>query len=95
MKQGGFNLRKWRTNSKNLQQKINLMQGELSESQEVRLLGVKWNTERDEFQFVFKEVTNFVKLLPPTKCSVLRTSVKMFDPLGLLSPFIIGAKILF
>ena len=95
MKQGGFNLRKWRTNSKNLQQKINLMQGESSESQEVRLLGVKWNTERDEFQFDFKEVTNFVKLLPPTKRSVLRISAKMFDPLGLLSPFIIGAKILF
>ena len=95
MKQGGFNLRKWRTNSKNLQQKINLMQGESSESQKVRLLGVKWNTEQDEFQFDFKEVTNFVKLLPPTKRSVLRISAKMFDPLGLLSPFIIGAKILF
>ena len=36
-----------------------------------------------------------MKLLPPTKRSVLRISAKMFDPLGLLSPFIIGAKILF
>ena len=36
-----------------------------------------------------------MKLLLPTKHSVLRISAKTFDLLGLLSPFIIGAKILF
>ena len=36
-----------------------------------------------------------MKTLPPTKRSLLRASAKIFDPLGLLSPFVIGAKILF
>ena len=95
MKQGGFNLRKWKTNSKILQQKINLTEGESSESSKVKLLGIRWDTERDKFQFNFKEITTFVKSLPPTKRSILRISAKVFDSLGLLSPFTIGAKILF
>ena len=61
----------------------------------MKLLGVWWDTERDKFQFDFKEVTTFVKSLPPTKRSILRISAKAFDPLGLLSPFTIGAKMLF
>ena len=95
MCQGGFNLRKWKTNSKILQGKINLAEGEDSETHEVKLLGVRWNTELDTFQFDFKEVTEFVRSLPPTKRSILRISAKVFDPLGLLSPFVIKTKILF
>ena len=95
MKHGGFNLRKWKTTSKILQQRINLTERESSESPEVKLLGVKWDTEQDKFQFDFKEVTTFVKSLLPTKRSILKISAKVFDPLGLLSPFIIGAKYYF
>ena len=95
MKQGGFNLRKWRTNVKPLQQRINMAEGRESETQELKLLGVKWNTEFDFFQFDFKEVVDFMKSLSPIKRSVLRLSAKVFDPLGLLSPFVIGTKMLF
>ena len=49
----------------------------------------------DKFYFDFKDVIAFVKTLPPTKRSVLRVSTKVFDPLGLLSPFTVGTKILF
>ena len=65
MQQGGFNLRKWNTNSQMLRQRINLAEGDTSETLEVKILGVKWDTERDEFQFDFKELTTFVKSLPP------------------------------
>ena len=92
MQQGGFNLRKWKTNSKTLQQKIDLTEGGASETSEVKILGIRWDTERDEFQFDFKEITTFVRSLPPTKRSI---SAKVFDPMGLLSPFVIGTKILF
>ena len=95
MKQGGFNLRKWKTNSKPLQQKINAAAEEESDTPDVKLLGVKWNTELDTFHFDFKEIAEFTKSLPPTKRSVLRISAKIFDPLGLLSPFVIGTKMLF
>ena len=36
-----------------------------------------------------------MELLPPTKRSLLRVSVKILDPLGLLSPFTVSTKILF
>ena len=72
-----------------------MAEGESFELPEMKLLGVRWDTQQDEFWFDFKDVTTFVKSLPPTKRSILRISAKMFDPLGLLSPFIIGAKILF
>ena len=95
MQQGAFNLRKWKTNSKTLQQKINLTEGETFETSEVKILGIRWDTKRDKFQLDFKEITTFVKSLPPTKRSILRLSAKVFDPMGLLSPFVIGTKILF
>ena len=104
MKQGGFNLRKWQTNSRVMQQKIEGMEesnNTIEETSwgeghgEVKLLGLRWNTLRDEFYFDFKDVVAFVKTLPPTKRSVLRVSTKVFDPLGLLSPFTVGTKILF
>jgi len=79
-------------NSKILQNKINLAEGEDSETHEVRILEVKRNTALDTFQFDFKDVTKFVRSM---KCSILRISAKVFDPLGLLSPFVIGTKILF
>ena len=37
----------------------------------------------------------YLKSLPPTKRSVLKLSAKLFDPLGLLSPFIVNMKIWF
>ena len=72
-----------------------MAEGRGSETQELKLLGVKWNTEVDFFQFDYKEVVDFMKSLLPTKCSVLRLSAKVFDPLGLLSPFVIGTNTLF
>ena len=78
-----------------MQQKINATVGEESETQEVKLLGVKWNAELDTFHFDVKKVTDFMKSLPPTKHSILQISAKVFDPMGLLSPFVIGTKMLF
>jgi len=70
IQQGRFNLRKWKTNSKTLQQKINLTEEGASETSEVKILGIRWDTERDEFQFDYKEITTFVKSLPPTKRAI-------------------------
>ena len=61
----------------------------------VKLLSLYWSTLTDTFYFDFKGVIAFVKILPPTKRSVLRVSTNVFDPLGLLSPFTVGTKILF
>ncbi|XP_065909767.1 uncharacterized protein [Dysidea avara] len=97
MASGGFNLRKWRTNSESLQQKIDSTDNTTipSEVEGVKILGLTWDTKTDDFHFSFKDVMMFAKSLPPTKRSVLKTSSKLFDPLGLFSPIIIAAKILF
>jgi len=61
----------------------------------VKILGLTWDTKSDKFCFCLKDAVMFAETLPPTRRSVLKTSSKLFDPLGLLSPFIIAAKILF
>ena len=56
---------------------------------------MNWDTKEDSFYFELGDFVPYMQSLPPTKRSVLRLSAKIFDPLGLLSPFIIGIKILF
>ena len=98
MRKGGFNLRKWHTNSADLQQRIDYLENvTLSEtsSTQVKILGMSWDTKEDYFCFEFGDVVLYMQSLPPTRRSVLRLSAKIFDPLGLLSPFVISIKILF
>ena len=120
MRKGGFNLRKWNSNSKEVLQAINASSWEEKfkpaeftqedesyakattgpttvnqESKFVKVLGVNWKTESDEFLFDFTELIKFARSLPVTKRSLLKLSAKIFNPLGLLSPFVIQMKIMF
>ena len=61
----------------------------------VKVLGVSWNTETDEFQFEFSELIALARSLPLTKRSFLKVTAKLFDPLEVLSPFTIIMKCLF
>lgn len=65
------------------------------ESKSVQILGLHWNVESDNFQFNLTELVDYATSLPPTKRSVLKVSAKIFDPIGLLSPFTINLKNLF
>ena len=65
MSEGGFNLRKWNSNSHSLLAVIRSDQSKCARS------------------------------LPSSKCSVLRITAAIFDPLGFLSPFVINLKIMF
>lgn len=58
----------------------------------VKTLGVCWDTESDEMSFDFKELIEYANTLKVTKRSLLKLSAKVFDPLGLLSPFTITMK---
>ena len=49
----------------------------------------------DELRFGFVSVMEYLKSLPPKKRSVLKLSTKLFDPLGLLSSFVVNMKIWF
>ena len=61
----------------------------------VKLLGINWNVESDEFCYNLQEMVEYAQSLPCTKRSVLRLSTKVFDPIGLVTPFTVNMKILF
>lgn len=52
-------------------------------------LGLHWDAERDIFCFKTVSINK-----PPTKHGVLPTISTLFDPLGLLSPFVLPIKVL-
>lgn len=61
----------------------------------VKVLGSIWNTANNQLTFNLSDLSDQAKLLPTTKRSLLKISAKIFDPLGLLSPFTIQWKVLF
>ena len=63
-----------------------------TEPVESRALGVVWNTNKDQFSFNIKIL---VPMNNVTKRIILRTLASIFDPLGLCSPVLIDAKVIF
>ena len=96
LKRGGFRLCKFVSNSEAVLDA--LPESEVSPKAIVdldiesvdRALGVSWNKKRDEFTF-----TLVIELVDEvTKRVILRITCRIFDPLGLLAPFILKAKLL-
>eukprot|EP00112_Aurelia_sp_Birch-Aquarium-sp1_P000702 Seg1067.15 transcript_id=Seg1067.15/GoldUCD/mRNA.D3Y31 product="hypothetical protein" protein_id=Seg1067.15/GoldUCD/D3Y31 len=61
---------------------------------ESKVLGVKWDIDKDVLKFEFKEILDKAEQLEPTKRNILSVIASVFDPLGLISPVIVPAKIL-
>ena len=96
--QGGFNLRKFQSNSSKLE---NAVYCEFPESKvqivspfDNKVLGIIWDKINDNIIFNFEDI---VKTFPlnPTKRSILKSIASIFDPLGLINPLILRMKILF
>jgi len=51
----------------------------------VKVLGMNWDTVEDNFFFIYSDLSDYGKSLPATKCSVLKLSAMVFDPMGFLS----------
>ena len=100
MQEGGFLLRKWASNSEFVfshikpEDRAPTSTIDFNEREPRKALGMRWNTENDVFFF---ELSN--RILnnddPETKRSLLSLTSKVFDPIGLLAPVIVRAKILF
>ncbi|XP_071138753.1 uncharacterized protein [Mytilus edulis] len=88
---GGFNLRSWNSNSPKLQE-IASKEQTLDKDELTKILGMQWNAKSDKlfYQSNMFEMDKKGKL---TKRYILRQSSKIFDPLGLLSPVTVKAKI--
>jgi hypothetical protein len=102
MAEGGFNLRKWCTNSRELcdvRQIISLGSSDVKEvvkvEHVVKVLGLNWNFARDTFVFRFDDIIKLASELPSSKRSILKIIAKVFDPLGVLTPIFTEMKVLF
>ena len=94
---GRFRLNKWIFTSPAVIQSINvedraqvLSKIELGDVASERVLGMRWNVQSDDFQFV----TNLPNK-PPTRRNLLSITNAVFDPLGFLSSVVLEARLLF
>ena len=94
---GGFRLTKWISPSREVLSQI-LPQEKASPSVDLnfdelpikRTLGLKWNTEIDCFRFS----VHSYQTSESTKRGVLSRLSTVFDPLGVLAPYMLSAKCL-
>ncbi|XP_074632738.1 uncharacterized protein LOC141891656 [Acropora palmata] len=96
LKEGGFRLTKFASNSREVLQSIPpdlranpLLDLNLDQLPLERALGVYWDAQSDTFKFQAVQAGK-----PSTKHGVLYVVSSVFDPLGFLSPFVFSAKIL-
>ncbi|KMQ87175.1 hypothetical protein RF55_13617 [Lasius niger] len=98
LKSGGFALRKWISNSEELlkgfsESSISNTILELDKDGTAKTLGIKWNPSKDVLQY-----TICVQASETSACikrSILSSIfAQIFDPLGLLGPVIVTAKIM-
>ncbi|GFR13361.1 uncharacterized protein TNCT_594631 [Trichonephila clavata] len=92
-----MNLRKWKTNLRELSQNWEESKFEKqthNEAVPIKVLGLIWNTLTDEFKLDLSSLIDSLKNVKNTKRSVLRISSKLFDPIGYIAAFTIRIKIL-
>lgn len=95
LERGGFHLRKWTSNYDELLQEIpvsdrlDISDITFQNDSAVKTLGLSWNPRLDalSFQLQLPETSVF------TKRTVLSLISRIFDPLGLIAPVVISAKI--
>ncbi|KAJ0169408.1 hypothetical protein K1T71_014995 [Dendrolimus kikuchii] len=94
---GGFHLRKWTSNSRQLLERFPDDQCDIPkdfdvvpDSNAIKVLGMQWIPQTDEFTYHISVPT----LEKFTKRSILSTIARLYDPSGWISPVIFRAKLL-
>ncbi|XP_076397868.1 uncharacterized protein LOC143266117 [Megachile rotundata] len=91
---GGFNLRQWATNEQSLIEPFKELSSNnclyLDGDETRRTLGIVWTPRVDTITYK----TNIDSDYPITKRNILSRIAQLFDPLGLLGPVIIKAKVI-
>ncbi|XP_055522535.1 uncharacterized protein LOC129716722 [Wyeomyia smithii] len=94
--QRGFPLRKWASNSKDVLSGIPKEYLEstvrIGEREMVKTLGLNWAPENDTFIFEVVE-THDARAVSMTKRRLASEVLRLYDPLGLMQPVIVAAKI--
>ncbi|XP_055542991.1 uncharacterized protein LOC129728568 [Wyeomyia smithii] len=97
--QGGFPIHKWCSNSQEFLEHIPVDEQEKMDASEnrgvnsaIKVLGLRWNPTTDSLSIANHTNPSVPKLL--TKRILYSEIAKFFDPLGLVSPVIVKAKLL-
>ena len=107
MQEGGFQLHKWKTNNLEVREHI-MEQSDQKDStamtyakeslgtkdSQSKVLGLKWDPEEDILGINMEAVSD-VKTHKVTKREVLSTLSKVYDPLGIVGPVTVIAKLIF
>lgn len=92
--QGGFSLKGWASNSKEVEAYMNTSVSNeviLGENDETKILGLRWLKSTDELSIFVKQMEKPKSI---TKRTILSDIAKLFDPNGFISPVIVRAKML-
>ncbi|XP_055644163.1 uncharacterized protein LOC129780182 [Toxorhynchites rutilus septentrionalis] len=95
LKRGGFRLRKWCSNIQAVLEGVPeedlATQSNLSfdSDETIKTLGINWEPSTDQFRFNISR-----KEGPITKRKILSEIAQLYDPLGLIAPIIVRAKVL-
>lgn len=98
MTSGGFELKKWASNSNELLNHLPpdfcecQLPLELNLDQHIKTLGIYWNPVSDQFNF--KVAFNTSQTIP-SKRQFLSDAARLYDPLGWLAPSVILVKMMF
>ncbi|GBM67651.1 hypothetical protein AVEN_221435-1 [Araneus ventricosus] len=93
---GGMQLHKWSSNCKELLANSEVSDGDVSLTipDETKALGLLWRPQKDSLAFSVSANVDTCESSKITKRSVLSTTARIFDPLGLISPVVTKAKLL-
>ncbi|GBM16272.1 hypothetical protein AVEN_195379-1 [Araneus ventricosus] len=92
---GGMQLHKWSCNCKELLANSEVSDGDVSLTipDETKALGLLWRPQKDSLAFSVSANVDTCESRKITKRSVLSTTARIFDPLGLISPVVTEAKL--
>ena len=94
-KAGGFQLCKWASNCKELQERINSDNQVIFSSNTCKVLGINWNLIDDTIIFNFEHIINVADSLKCTKRNILKITAMFYDPIGVICPIVLQLKLLF
>ncbi|GFX24193.1 uncharacterized protein TNCV_2436861 [Trichonephila clavipes] len=101
LEDASMDLRKWRTNSSELNQRLKNLNFEVDEHKESlntliasKVLGVGWNEKSDTFYFDSTDLETFLSKRINTKRYLLQVAGRLFDPVGFIGPYTIRIKCL-
>ena len=84
-----------RTQRKHLESVMNAKETFGISNEYRKLLGINWHLVNDKFRFEFNNVIDAGEKLNITKRNILKLSAMFFDPLGIISPLALQAKLIF